>query len=160
MFKNLLKLDQMAPPECDDFFDHLQITSILAHMISCANNARFPRFYIFLNFFEFIMPSRLTVENIGLCLKGHCKIIFFKNFFHRHVWHMCVTMYRKIGVIWRWWKNSPFFKNWLKLDQMVPQECGHFFDHLQITSILAHMISCTNNARFPRFCIFLNFLNL
>ena len=71
---------------------------------------------------------------------------------------MCVTMYKKIWVIWRWWKNSPFFKNWLKLkDQMVPPECGHFFDHLQITSILAHMISCTTNARFPRFCNVLNF---
>ena len=41
---------QMAPPECDDFFDHLQITPILAHMISCTNKASFPRFYIFLNF--------------------------------------------------------------------------------------------------------------
>jgi len=70
MFKNWLKLDQMAPPECDDFFDHLQITSVLAHMISCTNKARFPRFYIFLNFFEFILPSRLTDQNIGLYLKG------------------------------------------------------------------------------------------
>ena len=41
---------QMAPPECDDFFDHLQITSILAHMISCTNKASFPMFYIYLNF--------------------------------------------------------------------------------------------------------------
>ena len=64
--------DQTVPPECGHFFDHLQITSILAHMISCTNNARFPRFCIFLNFFEFIMPSRLTAENIGLCLKGTC----------------------------------------------------------------------------------------
>ena len=71
---------------------------------------------------------------------------------------MCVTMYKKIGVIWRWWKNSPFFKNWLKLDQMVPPECGHFFNHLQITSILAHMISCTNKARFPNFYIFFEFI--
>ena len=70
---------------------------------------------------------------------------------------MWVTMYKKIWVIWRWWKKSPLFKKWLKLDQMVPPECGDFFDHLQITSILAHMISCTNKARFPRFYIFLNF---
>ena len=66
---------------------------------------------------------------------------------------------RKIWLIQRWWKNSPFFKNWLKLkDQMVPPECGHFFDHVQMTSIVAQMISCTNNARFPRFCIFFNFI--
>ena len=68
--QNWLKLDQMVPPECGDFFDHLQITSILAHMISCANKARFARFYIFLIFFEFILPSRLTDQNIGLYLKG------------------------------------------------------------------------------------------
>ena len=42
--------DQMAPPECDDFFDHPQITSILAHMISFTNKANFPRLYIFWNF--------------------------------------------------------------------------------------------------------------
>ena len=35
-------------------------------------------------------------------------------------------------------EKSPMFKNWLKLDQMAPPECGDFFDHLQITSILAH----------------------
>ena len=71
---------------------------------------------------------------------------------------MWVIMYKKIYVIWRWWKKSPLFKNWLKLkDQMAPPECGDFFDHLQITSILAHMISCTNKARFPMFHIFLYF---
>ena len=60
----------MAPPECGDFFDHLQITSILADMTSCTNRDMFPMFYIFLIFFEFILPSRLTDQNIGLYLKG------------------------------------------------------------------------------------------
>ena len=67
---------------------------------------------------------------------------------------MWVTKYKKICVIWRWWKKSPMLKNWLKLDQMAPPECGDFFDHLQITSIFAHMTSSTNKARFPRFYIF------
>ena len=60
----------MVPPERRQFVDNLQITSILAHKISYTNNARFRRFCIFFDFFEFIMPSRLTAENIGLCLKG------------------------------------------------------------------------------------------
>ena len=57
---------------------------------------------------------------------------------------MWATMYKKMWVIWNWWKKSPMFKNWLKLDQMAPPECGDFFDHLQITYILAHMTYCTN----------------
>ena len=50
MFKNWHKLDQTAPPECDDIFDHLQVNPILAHMIACTNKASFPRF-IFFEFF-------------------------------------------------------------------------------------------------------------
>ena len=120
-FKKWLKLkDQMVPPECGHFFDHLQITSILAHKISYTNNARFRRFCIFFDFFEFIMPYRLTDKNIGLYLRGHCKIYFFQIFFHGHVWHMCVTMYKKIWVIWRWWKKSPLFKKWLKFKPNGP----------------------------------------
>ena len=69
---------------------------------------------------------------------------------------MWVTMYKKIWVTWRWWEKSPLFKNWLKLDQMAPPECGDFFDHLHINSTFAHMTSCTNKARFPRFYIFIN----
>ena len=68
---------------------------------------------------------------------------------------MWITMYKKIWVIWRWWKRSGMFKNWLMLkDRMVPPECDDFFVHLQITPILAHMISWTNKASFPRFYIF------
>ena len=115
LFKNWLKLDQMVPPECGDFLDHLQITSIFAHMIFCTNKARFPRFYVFLNFFEFILLSRLTDQNIGLYLKGALYNIFFPNFLSQtclaHVGH-CVI--EKLGD-WRWWKKSPLFKIWLKL---------------------------------------------
>src|SRR3954468_3244338 len=96
-------------------------------MISSTNKTRFPSYCIFWNFFEFIMPSRLTAENIGLCLKGDCKIFFSKIFLRTHVLHMWVTMYKKIWVIWRWWKNSRFLKNWLKLDQMVPPGMRAFF---------------------------------
>ena len=34
----------------------------------------------FFYFFEFIMPSRLTAENIGLCLKGALSNDFFQKF--------------------------------------------------------------------------------
>ena len=66
---------------------------------------------------------------------------------------MWVTMYNKIWVIWMWWKNSPLFKNCLKL---APAECGDLFDHLQINSTFAHMTYCINKARFPTFSIFFN----
>src|SRR3954462_11356968 len=105
------------------------------------------------------MSSRLTGQNIGLFLRGgHCKKYFFQIFFHSHDWHMWVTMFKKVCVIWRWWEKSHFFENWLRLDQMAPPECGHFFDHLQMTSTLAHIIYCTNKGGFQRFYIFLNFL--
>ena len=71
---------------------------------------------------------------------------------------MWLTMYKKIWVIWRWWKNSPLFKNWLKLDQMAHPDCGDFFVHLQINSTFVHMTTCTNKARFTMFSIFLNFV--
>ena len=65
---------------------------------------------------------------------------------------MC-TMYNKIWVIWRWWKKSRMFKNWLKLDQMAPPECDDFFDHLQITPILSHMILAQTKLVFQGFTI-------
>ena len=108
-------------------------------------------------FFDFILPSRLTAQNIGLYLKGALYNIFFQTIFSypclAHVGHHVQENLGELEVV----EKSPLFKNWLKLDQMFPPKCGHFIDHLQITSILAHMISCTNKARFPRFCIFLNF---
>ena len=81
--QKMASVDQTVPPECGDFFDHLQITSILAHMIYCTNKARFPTFYIFLNFFEFILPSRLTDQNISLYLRGALQNILsiFLKFF-------------------------------------------------------------------------------
>ena len=89
---------------------------------------------------------------------GIVKYSFSKFFFHSHDWHMWFTMFKKVCVIWRWWEKSHFFKNWLNLDQMAPPKCGHFFDHLHMTSTLAHMIYCTNKGGFQRFYIFLNFL--
>ena len=69
-----------------------------------------------------------------------------------HVGHRVIEKLGDLEVV----EKITFVQKWLKLEEMVPPERGDFFDHLQITSILAHMISCTNNARFPRFCIFLN----
>src|SRR4051812_1777774 len=103
------------------------------------------------------MLSRLICQNIGLYLRGHCKILFFQIFFHRDDWDMWVTMLKKVCAIWRWWEKSHLFKNWLKLDQIAPSECGLFFYHLQMTSTLAHMIYCTNKGGFPRFNIFFYF---
>ena len=118
----------MVPPECGDFFDHLQITSIFQHMISCTNKARFPRFYIFLFLLNLYCTLDWLIKTSVYTSRGHCKIYIFKFFFHSHVLHMWVTMYKKIWVIWRWWKNSRFFKNWLKLkDQMVPPGMRAFF---------------------------------
>ena len=114
------------------------------------------------------MPSRLTGQNIGLYLRGHCKKFFFQIFFHSHDWHHTLNYkhahLRSIHIFFciydklMFWPSSHFFKNWPKLDQMAPPECGHFFDHLQMTSTLAHMIYCTNKGGFQRFYIFLNFL--
>ena len=73
-------------------------------------------FWIFLNLYY---PLDWLIKTSIYTSRGHCKILCFQIFFHSHVWHMWVTMYMKIWVIWRWWKKSRIFKNWLKFDQMA-----------------------------------------
>src|SRR4051812_19825548 len=95
------------------------------------------------------MPSTLIFQYTTLFRSGGIVKYFFKIFFHSHDWHMWVTMFKKVCVIWRGGKNHIFSK--------TAPECGHFFDHLQMTSTLAHMIYCTNKGGFQRFYIFFEF---
>src|SRR3954469_12253756 len=73
------------------------------------------------------MPSRLTGQNIGLYLRGHCKKYFFQIFFHSHDWHMWVTMFKKVCVIWRWWEKSHFFEKLAYVRPNGPSGMRSFF---------------------------------
>ena len=154
------KTGLMVPPECGHFFDHLQITSILAHMISSTNNARFPRFCIFLNFFEFIMPLDWLQKTSFYASRWHCKVLFLQNFFHSHVWHMWVTMYNKIWVIWRWWKKSRMLKTWLKLTKWSLQNAMIFSTTSRSPLYWHTWFIAQTKLVFQGFIIFWIFINL
>ena len=124
-------------------------------MISCRKKARFPRFYIyFLIFFNLYCPLDWLIKTSVYTSRGHCKIYFSKFSFIDMFGTCGSSCKRKFGWFGGGGKKPSLFKKWLKLDQMVPPECGDFIDHLQITSIFAHMISCTNKARFPTIIFF------
>ena len=108
-------------------------------------------FWIFLNLY---CPLDWLIKTSVYTSRGHCKIYIFSKFSFMDMFGTCGSpCHREIGWFGGGGKNHLCSKNGLS-DQMVPPECGDFFDHLQISSILAHMISCTNKARFPRFYIF------
>ena len=105
------------------------------------------------------MPSRLTGQTINLYLKGHCKVLIFQIFFHSHVWHMWVTMYNKIWVIWRWWKKSRMFKNWL--NTKWPLRNAMIFSTTPKAPLFWHTWSLAQTMLgFQGFVIFWIFLNL
>ena len=151
--QKMAKLDQMVPPECGDFFDHLQINSISAHMISCTNKARFPTFIFFWFFLNLYCALDWLIKTSVYTSRGHCKT-FFSKFSFIDMFGTCGSpCKRKFGWFGGGGKNHVCSKTGLS-DQMAPPECDDFFDHLQLTPILAHMISCTKKASFPRFYIF------
>ena len=56
-----------------------------------------------MNFFEFILPTRLADQNIGLYLKGALKNIFFPNFLSwtclAHVGHRVIEKLGDLEVV-------------------------------------------------------------
>ena len=48
--------------------------------------------YIFLFFLNLYCPLDWLIKTSIYTARGHCKIYFVQIFFHRHVWHMWVTV--------------------------------------------------------------------